>query len=249
MNDASNTAAALFRAHDKRRTHNTRHPFYISAKHVRRIPTLCDTTDTKNAAGRSTAMHMQRLDTLDRRKLKDMVWAQQYKLWRTIPEGSTHAKDKYVHPLHKVHCPLDPPPLRHLPRYTHLDTPAAATTRTRLRLGRAGLRVDQKRTGWPVPSVTCRVCDNADETVEHVLQHCSAPAAVSLRAQVVRRLVRLCDKAGMPADSVHRLRLTSTLTSKMMLHPWIATPYERWLKKIHTITGMYITRICRLWDC
>ncbi len=132
----------------------------------------------------------------------------------------------------------------------HLDTPRAATTRSRLRLGRAALRVDQKRIGFPIPSTDCRLCTSGQpESVHHVLEQCDNPTAVRLRARATRRLVKLCDKLDLAADSNCRKRL-SKLTSRLVLKPFIdhADPSDRLLKRVHGVTGRYIVRLQRVWD-
>jgi ribonuclease HI/exonuclease III len=251
--DAVNPAAALFRAHAVLPALPQSHPFNVIAQHIGKVSTLAAVTDVDDVGANGvpvTRRWLCNLRHIDRHKLKNMVWEQQYTDFLAIPTDTSKPKNMYMHPLHYLQPRINKTPTqRHLPLYTHMDTPHAANTRSRLRLGRARLRADQQRIGWPVPSLSCTACDGdalAVESVHHVLQLCPCAAAVRLRARANRRLTALYDKLGFSPDSKSRCPLSTNL----VLRPWIDAPhpYDRWLRRIHTITGRYIIRLQQVWD-
>ena len=259
--DATNPAAALFRAHAVLTTPlPPTHPFNTIAQHIGNVdmftaitdaPDTIIVDDTDGSAPRSMNVMRRWLCNLrhtDRHKLRQMVWAQQWAEFKAIPRNPRAGKNMYKHPLHHLlERRAEPPTLRHMPHYMHVDTPAAAVIRARLRLGRARLLVDQNRTGYKHPSVLCRMCNSgAEETVRHVLQDCTNTHAVRFRTRVQQRIVDMCTKHNIPPDGATAKALR--FSSQLVLKPYVTTPYEHLSRRLHMVTGRYIIRLRHVWN-
>ncbi len=117
-----------------------------------------------------------------------------------------------------------------------MDTPEAASNRARLRFGRARLRYDQKRMKFPsITSTTCRQCNKAEETVQHVLEVCDAPAVVDIRQRMRSKLTRLCTKYKEKDTDVGQV-----------LNP--RAKQTAALKRAYKITGQYVNLLREMWD-
>jgi hypothetical protein len=214
--DATNEAGRMFRQHASRPPSNRSgcHPFFHIRSNITRILAL-------------SAFQHRPLSILDleKHRLKEVVWQQQYKEW----------VDTDTHPLHQQYN-TQAPTQRIMPTYTHMDTPGAATTRARLRFARARLKVDQKRLKFPdVGSVLCRQCGRADETVKHVLEVCDAPAVVDIRNRMHRKIRKLCDKYGERVTDMENVLNPKAKNVKA-------------LKKAHKVTGRMISLLRDIWD-
>jgi hypothetical protein len=169
------------------------------------------------------------LIAMDRRKLKEEIWAHQYNVFRS--DGTHPLQQHYTHTA---------PQQRDMPLYTHLDTPRAACNRARFRLARARLRVDQKRMGFQdITTVTCRQCGKYDETVQHVLTVCDAPEVEAVRIKAFNRINKLCKKYGAPLTGLWEVLQPHTSNKKSM----------KALVKAYAYTGRFINRLQRIWDC
>ena len=214
--DATNEAGRMFREHTMHPPSNTSgcHPFAHIQLNIMRITALDAFRDTPRS-----------LIDVERHRLKEIVWEQQYKEW--TENGS--------HPLQQ-HYTVQAPTQRNVPTYTHMDTPGAATNRARLRFARARLKFDQKRMKFrDVGSVTCRQCGKTDETVKHVIETCDAPAVVDIRNRMRKKLRKLCDKYNELIEDVGNVLNPKAKNMKAM-------------KKAHKITGHMISLLRDVWD-
>ena len=117
-----------------------------------------------------------------------------------------------------------------------MDTPEAAGNRARLRFGRARLRYDQKRMKFPnIASTTCTQCNKAEETVQHVIEVCDAPAVADIRQRMRSKITRLCAKYKEKEADVG-----------YVLNP--RAKQAAALKRAHKITGQYINLLRDIWD-
>ena len=112
--DATNDAARLFQLHANSASLPipASHPFTHLKQAVTTIPAFQQFTPDP-----------RHLTSIEKHKLKEVVWTHQYQQWRRTG----------VHPLHTQYTLHAVPKHRDLPPYTHIDTPTAACNRARLR--------------------------------------------------------------------------------------------------------------------
>ena len=215
--DATNDAAKMFRTHAATRSHHQSHPFTYMAQAI-----------SLTSAFQRFATNPHNLLQIERNKLKQEVWTNEYKQWRRTN----------FHPLHDYYSQLTTPAQRHLPLYTHIDDPGTACNRARLRLGRARLRFDQLRMGFAdITSAKCRQCSKDDETVDHVMWFCDDMNVSSLRAKAYKKLGRLVGKGG------------GILSSLANLEPRVGKQGKTHiLHAAHEITGKLINKLREIWD-
>jgi hypothetical protein len=213
--DSTNEASSLFCEHALRPSTHRCHPFTHIKNNIIRIEAL-----------ESFKARPLSLTGIERNRLKELVWEQQYRKWRD---------DTKTHPLHKQYTDT-PATQRNMPIYTHMDTPETASSRARLRFERARLRVDQKRLNFQnITSVTCRQCGRADETVTHVLERCDAPAVVDIRNRMNNKIHKLADKYKERVTDVGNVLNPKAKQAKALL-------------KAHKITGRMINLLRDIWD-
>ena len=215
--DATNDVARLFRTHATCRAHHASHPFTHIAATIASVPAF--------HIFKSNPHHLLRIEKY---KLKQEVWAHQYKQWRSTG----------THPLHEHYSQYTIPLQRHLPLYTHIDTPGSASNRARLRLARARLRFDQQRMGFAnITSPTCRQCGKHDETVEHVLWWCDNADVKAIRASTYSKLNKLLYQGGGMLSSLANLEPRVSKKGKAHI-----------LHKAYDITAKHINKLRDVWD-
>ena len=141
------------------------------------------------------------------------------------------------HPLHKYYTMHKIPKQKHLPLYTHYDTPGTSANRSRLRLARARLRFDQERMGFAdITSKTCRQCHEHEETVDHVMWRCNDNDVKMLRSRTYDKLHRLNGDGAFPYSLASLEPQVSDKGKKHILH------------KAYAITGKLINKLRDIWD-
>ena len=215
--DATNDTSRMFRHHaltQRTVTYTSPHPFSHIREAIRHITALNTfTTDP---------LHFT---DIERHKLKDVIWEQQYQTWT----------EEKTHPLNSQYT-ITTPSHRHLPTYMHLDDPSTASVRSRLRFARAKLRVDMKRLGYPdITTVTCRQCHKEDETVRHVLEVCDATDVVAVRERMRKRAEKFCERKKEDIGKVWRALGPDTKDKHVT-------------RKAHTYTGKFIMRMRKIFD-
>ena len=213
--DSTNEASTMFRSHALSPPTHWCHPFTHIRNNIIRI-----------AAFQEFKHRPLSLIDIDKMRLKEMIWEQQYKEW---------TDDEQPHPLQQQYT-ITPTIQRNMPTYTQLDTPETASNRARLRFGRARLRADQKRLKWQgITSTRCRQCGRAEETVKHVLETCDAPTVVDIRTRMNNKIQKLATK--------YKERVTDIGN---ILNPKARN--NRALMRAHTITGRMINLLRDIWD-
>jgi hypothetical protein len=125
--------------------------------------------------------------------------------------------------------------------YMHIDTPATASRRARMRFGRARLMLQMHRLKFAdADNPVCTNCTSgANESTEHVLQDCSkynterGTCAATLRAVLGRRASCMRD-----ASQFHAI----------VIDPQGSVPRLH-LSRVLNITGKFIDAVVRLRGC
>ena len=215
--DSTNDAARMFHQHTSNTPTHPSHPFTHITAAITHTPIF-----------RPFQHNPRHLLQIEKHKLKEQVWTHQYNTWLNMTGD---------HPLHKYYTIHSIPKQKHLPLYTHYDTPGTAANRARLRLARARLRFDQKRMGFAdITSTTCRQCHQHDETVDHVMWKCNDNVVKALRTHTYTKLHRLCGNAAFPSSLASLEPHVSEKGKKHILH------------KAYTITGKLINKLRDIWD-
>ena len=215
--ESTNGAARLFHQHVSRTPRHPSHPFHHIAEAI-----------THTTAFQPFHANPRHILQYEKHKLKEQVWTQQYNTWISLPQH---------HPLQSYYTTQNIPKQKHLPLYTHIDTPGTASNRARLRMARARLRFDQKRLKFAdITSATCRQCNAHDETVDHVLWRCNNHDVKLLRSRIYDKLHRLNGGGAFPQGLASLEPQVSEKGKKHILH------------KAYALTGKLINKLRDVWD-
>lgn len=229
--NTTNAAAVLFRQHVAAPPVPFFHPFQVLCSAIRQTPglnfSLVDTDAFK---------------TIPKKQLSKIIWKQQYRTWYDTPTFRNGIRQP---PPSLSHCyprVLEDKQVTQIPHYLHYDHPSTASRRARLRFGRALLCHFMHRFRFrDTPSPKCPCCNsNMDETVEHLVSHCTQYTAQR------HKCVRVLDLVLSVSSPWSSNKLTNGPGPVIAPEVFIDSDPKKYLPRTLYVTGKFIDSLQQL---
>jgi hypothetical protein len=230
-NNTTNAAVLLFRQQVASPPVPSFHPFQVLCSAIRQTPGL-----------NFSLVDTEAFKTIPKKQLSGIVWKQQYRTWYDTPTFRNGIREP---PPSLSQCyprAMEEKQVKQIPHYLHYDHPSTASRRARLRFGRALLCQYMHRFRFhDTPSPKCLHCNsNLDETVEHLVSHCTQ--YITQR----RKCVRVLDLVLPVRSPWSSNKLTSGPGAVTAPETFIDSNPKKYLPRILYVTGKYIDSLQQL---